>query len=116
MTRRLHKLPGHTRSRRHFLDRPDVELIVRKPDGLALIVAMLGATLGGCGDGSREGAVNETRLAVMCGEISQDETDQPLERETREWCLRAFRDTGDAEVRDALKAIRSSHPPTTPKP
>ena len=75
---------------------------------------MLGAAFGGCGDGSpREGAGNES-LAVMCGEISQDENDPALERETREWCLRAFRDTGDAEVRGVLKAIRSPGPAGDP--
>jgi hypothetical protein len=67
---------------------PDVGLIVRKLHGSAAsIAAMLGAASGGCGDGSsRQGAVNETRLAAMCTQISQDEKDSALQRETREWC------------------------------
>ena len=57
-------------SGRHGLDGPDVQLIVRNRKlhkSAALSAAMLSAAVGGCGDGSsREGAGNETRIAVMC--------------------------------------------------
>ena len=106
-------------SGRHGLDGPDVQLIVKRKlhKSAALSAAMLSAAVGGCGDGSsREGVGNETRIAVMCAEISQDENDAALERETREWCVAAFRDTGDAEVRGVLKAIRTPDASATPKP